>query len=159
MNLTIKTAGPGDIDAILKLMAEFAEHQNLTEFLEVTEKKLADVMFGKDRFVHGIIVRDDETPIAYAFFYQYFSSFRGEKSVYLEDIFITEQFRNRGIGEELVKEIAVRGKEFAAVRMDFQVLRSNISAINFYKKLGAIVDEDERHVKIVDESFQNLAKK
>lgn len=157
MNIQISKAKKTDIPAILKLMREFAEYEDLLEFLEVTGKNLEEVMFSKNSFVQSLMAFDGKTPIAYAFFYPAFSSFRGQKSVYLEDIFITKAYRKYGIGEKMLREIAQIGKEFGAVRMDFQVLKWNKPAINFYKKHGAIMEEDERHFKFVDEAFERLA--
>ncbi len=159
MQVNIKKAEPQDIRVILTLMREFAVHENLSEFLEISKDALSEVMFGKDSFVHGLIAFDSQTPIAYALFYQSFSSFRGQKSVYLEDIFITKEYRKRGIGKKLLKETAQVGKEMGAVRMDFQALKSNDSAIAFYKNHGALVDKEERHFKFVDEAFTNLLNK
>lgn len=158
MKIQITKTKDTDIPAILKLMHEFAQYENLLEYLEINEKNLNEVMFGKNAFVKGLMAFDDETPIAYAFFYPTFSSFRGQKSVYLEDIFITAKYRKYGIGEKMLKEIARIGKAFGAVRMDFQVLEWNMPAVNFYKKHGALVDEDEKHFKFVDEAFKTLAK-
>ncbi len=158
MYLYIREALSEDIPAILGLMREFAGYENLLEYLEVTAEDLQEVLFGEDAFVKCLIAMDDVEPIAYAFFYPAFSSFRGQKSVYLEDIFITEKYRKFGIGGKMLKEIAKTGKLFGAVRIDFQVLGWNTPAINFYKKHGAIMDKDERHFKFTDEAFENLAK-
>lgn len=154
----IREASADDIPAILRLMQEFAEYENLLEYLEVTAEDLDKVLFGEDTFVKCLIALDDVEPIAYSFFYPAFSSFRGQKSVYLEDIFITERYRKFGIGEKMLRKIAQLGKEFGAVRMDFQVLKWNEPAIRFYNKHGALMDEDERHYKFTDEAFENLAK-
>lgn len=160
MNLRIRKTVETDLPVIVQLMQEFARHQNLDEYLDVTEETLHDVLFGRAAFVESLIALDNIVPVAYAFFYPSFSSFRGQKSVYLEDIFITEKFRKFGIGEKMLKEIATIGKHnFGASRMDFQVLSTNEAAINFYKNRGAVLDEEERHVKIIDESFQKLTKK
>ena len=157
LKLKIRTTKFADIPAILKLMREFAEHSDLLEYLEVTENDLQKALFGENGFVQSVMAFDGNLPIAYAFFYPTFSSFRGQKSVYLEDIFITKDYRKFGIGEKMLKEIARIGKDFGAVRMDFQVLKWNDTAINFYKKHGAIMDEDERHFKFTDEAFERLA--
>lgn len=157
-NLSVKTTTLQDIPAILELMREFAEYENLLEYLEVTAEDLQKAIFGENAFVKCLIALDDIKPIAYAFFYPTFSSFRGQKSVYLEDIFITSEYRKYGIGEGMLREIARIGKEFGAVRMDFQVLKWNEPAIGFYKKYGAIMDEDERHFKFTDEAFEKLAR-
>lgn len=158
MYLYFRKAVPQDIPVILELMREFAEFENLLENLEVTEKDLQKVLFGEGAFVQCLIAFDKVKPIAYAFFYPAFSSFRGQKSIYLEDIFITENYRKYRIGEKMLKEITRIGKDFGAKRMDFQVLEWNTPAVNFYKKHGAEMDEDERHFKITDEAFENLAK-
>lgn len=158
MNIKIKKTEIHDIPAIIELMREFAEDSNLLEYLEVTKSDLRQVIFGENLFVKSLIAFDDDTPIAYTFFYPTFSSFRGQKSVYLEDIFITKTYRKYGIGEKMLKEIARIGRDFGAERMDFQVIKWNESAIGFYKKHGALMDEDERHFKFVDEAFQELCK-
>jgi len=159
LQITIRKTEVQDIPSILVLIQEFVAHENLSAFLEISEKGLFEAMFGKDSFVSGLIAFDSETPVAYALFYPTFSSFRGQKSVYLEDIFITKEYRNHGIGNNLLREIAIAGKKMGAVRMDFQVLKSNESAIAFYKKHGALIDEEERHFKFVDTAFTNLLKK
>ncbi len=146
-----------DISAIIELIREFAVFENLTDYLEITEEKLNKAMFGENAFVKGLIAFDDETPIAYAIFFRYFSSFRGQKSVYLEDIYITEKYRRIGLGEKMLKEIARIGKEFGAVRMDFQVSDWNNNAINFYKKHGAEFHESERHFLFTGKAFEKLA--
>ncbi|CAN5676226.1 GNAT family N-acetyltransferase [soil metagenome] len=157
MNFQIETAKEQHIPAIIRLMREFAGYENLLDFLEITEEKLYEALFGDNGFVECLFVTSDETPIAYALFYLNFSSFRGQTGVYLEDIFIKKDFRKHGIGEMMLKQIARTGRENGAVRMDFQVLDWNTPAINFYKKHGAVMDESERHFKFTDEAFENLA--
>lgn len=157
MNLRTETAAEKDIPAIIELMREFAEYENLLEYLEITEEKLFEAMFGKNGFVEGLIVFDNEKPVAYALFYRFFSSFRGQVSIYLEDIYVTGNRRSLGIGERILKQIARIGKEKGTVRMDFMVLDWNEPAVKFYQKLGAVMDKSERHFKFTDEAFEKLA--
>jgi GNAT superfamily N-acetyltransferase len=157
MNLRIETATEKDIPAIIKLMREFAEYENLLDYLEITEEKLYQAMFGAGGFVECLIASDDEKPVAYALFYLNFASFRGQTGIFLEDLYITENYRGRGLGEMMLRQIARIGKAGGAVRMDFQVLDWNAPAISFYKKHGAKMDESERHFKFTDEAFDGLA--
>ncbi len=147
-----------NIPAIIELMREFAEFEKLSQFLEITEEKLRDVLFGENAFVKCLVAADGEKIVAYAIFFPYFSSFRGQKSVYLEDIYISENYRKHGLGEKMLKEIAKIGREFGAVRMDFQVLNWNTPAVKFYEKHGAVMDVEERHFKFTDEVFANLTR-
>lgn len=157
MKIRLETAAEKDIPAIIELMREFAAYENLLEYLEITEEKLFRAMFGEQGFVQCLIAFDYEKPVAYALFFLHFASFRGEFSVYLEDIYITEKYRKYGLGEMMLRQIARTGKETGAVRMDFQVLDWNTPAINFYTKHGAEFDESERHFKFSGEAFEKLA--
>lgn len=158
MNFNIRKAAETDVSQIIALLREFAEFENLSEYCETTEEKLLDAMFGTKAFVEGLIAFDKETPIGYAIFYPNFASFRGHRGVYLEDIFIKPDYRGKGIGEAMLKRIARIGAVGGAVRMDFQVLDWNESAIKFYENFGAEMDESERHFKFTDEAFLNLSR-
>ena len=157
MNLRIETASEKDIPAIIELMREFAGYEYLLDYLEISEEKLYEAMFGEKSFVECLIAFGDEKPVAYALYYLSFASFRGQVGVYLEDIYVTEDYRKHGLGEMMLKQIARTGKENGAVRMDFQVLDWNAPAISFYKKHGAEMNESERHFKFSDEAFDKLA--
>ncbi len=155
--MNIKKASKDDVSKIIELLREFAEYENLSDYCEITEEKLFDAMFGERKIVEGLVCFDGENLVAYAIFYPNFASFRGQRGIYLEDIYLKPECRGKGIGETMLKEIARYGREIGAVRMDFQVLDWNESAIKFYKKLGAEMNTDETHFKFADEAFQNLA--
>ncbi|MEZ5427057.1 MAG: GNAT family N-acetyltransferase [Pyrinomonadaceae bacterium] len=157
MNLQIKPTSSRDIPAIIELMREFASYENLSQYLEITGEKLNEALFGRNGFVEGLMAFDGETPVGYALFFPYFSSFRGQRSLYLEDIYITERYRNSGLGEKMLRHIARIARRQGAVRIDFQVLKWNTPAINFYLKHGAVMDEEERHFKFTDQAFERLA--
>jgi GNAT superfamily N-acetyltransferase len=157
MELSIRQASKTDLSHIIGLMCEFAAFENLSQFLEITAEKLNEAIFGANSFVDVLVAFNGGKRIGYAIFFPYFSSFRGQKSVYLEDIYITEKYRKFGIGEKMLREIARIGKEFGAVRMDFQVLDWNESAISFYKKHGAEFHESERHFLFSGTAFEKLA--
>jgi ribosomal protein S18 acetylase RimI-like enzyme len=156
MDIQIRKSTPGEVPAIVRLMRDFAEYENLANYCEITEERLFEVMFGDDAFVEGLVAFHSEEPIAYAMFYPYFASFRGQCGYYLEDIFIAEDFRRNGLGEAMVRIIAKLAKQRGFERIDFQVLEWNTPAVKFYEKLGAIRDDSERHFKFIDGSFNLL---
>lgn len=158
MTLTIEKAVKENIPQIIALMREFAEYENLLDSFEVTEERLKTALFGDGKVAEAVLAFDGETAIAYAIFFPYLATFRGQRGVYLEDIFITKTARGRGVGEMMLRHIAKLGKSRGYERIDFQVLKWNTPAINFYEKLGAVRDDEERHFKFTDEAFQNLAR-
>jgi len=114
-------------------------------------------MFGGEAIVSGIIALAGETAIGYALYFQSFSSFRGQRGVYLEDIYISSGHRGTGLGEKMLREIARRAAAQGCERLDFLVLDWNQPAVNFYDKLGAVRDRDERHFKFTGAAFRGLA--
>ena len=146
-----------DFPAVLGLMREFAEYEDLLDFFEVDEERLSRALLGDGATVEGLIAEADGAAVGYAFFFPNFASFRGQRGFYLEDIYVTKAWRGKGVGEMILRELARIAVERGLERIDFVVLDWNTSAIGFYKKLGAVMDESERHFKFTDDAFRGLA--
>ena len=157
MTLTIKKAELENIPQIIALLQEFAEYENLLDFVEITEERLKIALFGEGKTAEAIVAFDGAAAIGYAVFNPNFSTFRGQRGFYLEDIYIRKDFRKKGVGEMMLKHIAKLAETRGFERIDFLVLEWNTPAARFYKKLGAVRDEEERHFKFTDEAFQKLA--
>ena len=157
MNLKIKSVVEKNIPQILAFLREFAEYEQLLDYLEVTEERLKIALFGENKIAEAIVAFDDETAIGYAIFFPHFSTFRGQRGIYLEDIYIREDFRGRRLGEMMLKYIAALAKSRGFERIDFQVLEWNAPAVRFYEKLGAERNDEDRHFKFSGEAFENLA--
>lgn len=157
MELSIRNIRPEDLAAIISLLREFATFEDLSDYCAATEERLHAAMFGNNAIVEGLIAFDGETPIGYALFYPNFSSFRGQRGLHLEDIYITSKCRGLGVGETMLKEVARITASRGFERIDFHVLDWNTPAIKFYEKLGAVRNADERHFKFTDSAFDELA--
>lgn len=138
-------------------MREFAEYEKLLECFEATREKLEKALFGEEKTAEAVLAFDGERAVGYAVFYPNFSTFRGQRGYYLEDIFVTKDSRGRGVGLSLLRYIARRGAGRGFERIDFQVLEWNRPAVGFYESLGARRDDEERHFKFTDEAFRRLA--
>jgi ribosomal protein S18 acetylase RimI-like enzyme len=157
MNLKINNIAPNEIDTVIDLMREFAAFEDLSKYCEITEERLQTALFGETAVVEGLCTYDGETPIGYALFYPNFASFRGQRGFHLEDIYIKAEYRGRGVGEAMLKNIAASAAARGFERIDLMVLDWNKPAIAFYEKLGAVRDDDERHFKFTDAAFTWLA--
>lgn len=156
MDFNIEELTEDHLSLVVCFAREFAAFENLEEYCEITESKLQQAMFGTDAFVEGLIAFCEGRAIGYALFYPNFSSFRGERGFYLEDLFIVQEFRSKGVGKLLLGEIAKRGQLRGYERIDFQVLDWNTPAVEFYTRLGAERNIDERHFKFSGAGFANL---
>lgn len=157
MKWEIKKATPESIPQIIELIREFAEFEKLSDACEVTAEGLQKVIFGEAGFVGALVVFADEKCVGYALFFPVFKSFRGEKSIFLEDLYISPTMRGKGLGLKMLKEVACMAKAQGFVRMDWQALKWNTPAIEFYENIGAEKDDENLDFRLRGENFEKFA--
>lgn len=138
MDIKIRSAKRSDSKQIIELINKLAKFEKLKPPDENAKKRLINDAFGKNpKF--KVTVADDRTEklLGYAFYFFTYSSFLARKTLYLEDIFITEDYRNTGIGKLFFDELVKIAKKNNCGRMEWAVLDWNVNAIKFYDKLGA----------------------
>jgi ribosomal protein S18 acetylase RimI-like enzyme len=148
---------PEDLPCVLALLREFAVYEGLNEYCTATENRLSLALFGEAAVAEGLIAFAGDTAIGYALYYPNFSSFRGERGFHLDDIYISSEFRGKGFGEAMLNEIARDAASRGFERIDFHVLDWNRPAVEFYKKLGAVCNDEETHFKFAGDAFEQLA--
>ena len=74
------------------------------------------------------------------FFFAYFTWVG--KSLYLDDIVVTEKYRGNKIGTKLLEKVVEFGKKNNCKRIRCEVLDWNEDAIEFYRKYGASLDDE-----------------
>ena len=159
MEIIIEPVRPGDLDDVVKLMHEFAEYEDLAEYCTVTTQGLETAMFGDAAFVEGLVARDGTKAVGFALFHPSFSSFRAERGLYLEDLYVNADYRRHDLGHRMLGMIARRAIDLGFERLDFMVLDWNTPAVNFYLKHGAEKNDDESHFRFAGEAFRRLAEK
>ncbi len=154
--LLVREARKADVPAIAMLIREFAEFEKLTDWCEVTDDDLHEAIFGKKSFVQALVAMTGNRYAGYALYFPVFKSFRGERSIFLEDLYITPDLRGNGLGFVMLREVAKYAKEQGFTRMDWQTLKWNEPAIEFYKNLGAEADDENFDFRLRDAAFNNL---
>ena len=86
-----------DVPAILDFILELAEYENMTDDVVATKELLCEWLFDK-KSAEVIIAIDNGKPIGYALFFHSFSTFLGRAGIYLEDLYVTPEYRGREIG-------------------------------------------------------------
>lgn len=154
--LLIREMQKADVPAIAILIREFAEFEKLSDWCEVTEDDLLEAIFGKKSFVRGLVAMAGDRYAGYALYFPVFKSFRGERSIFLEDLYVTPDLRGNGLGLVMLREVAKYAREQGFTRMDWQTLKWNEPAINFYKNLGAEADDENYDFRLRGAAFNKL---
>jgi len=154
--LRIRAATVNDVPLLKTMIVEFATFERLEHWVAVTEESLARDGFGEHPLFRVLLAEWNGQVVGYEFLYLYYSSFEGT-GLFLEDIYVREPFRGKGIGKALIAEaaaIAVREKHCA---MTWEVLNWNQPAIEFYKSLGAEFPDEWKAVRLEGEALRKLA--
>ncbi|MEG1572676.1 MAG: GNAT family N-acetyltransferase [Bacteroidales bacterium] len=135
--MTIKPATPADTPLILEFIKAIASYEKLLHEVEATEEVLHQSLFGENANAKVIIAYEEEKPVGFALYFYNFSTFKGRKGLYLEDLFVYPQHRGKGYGKALLLHLAQQAQEENCGRMEWIVLDWTPSAIEFYHSVGA----------------------
>ncbi len=155
--LLVREARKADVPAIAILIREFAEFEKLLAWCEVTDDDLHEAIFGNINFVQALVALSDGRYVGYALFYPVFRSFRGERSMFLEDLYVTPDLRGNGLGFVMLREVAKYAKDEGFARMDWQALKWNAPALKFYQSIGAESDDENLDFRLRGQAFSQLA--
>ena len=135
----IRKANASDIPSMMKLIIELAIYERAPSEVTNTEQMMLTDGFGDNPLYHAFVAEIEGNIIGFAITYYRYSTLKG-RCLYLEDLIVTENYRNKGIGQELFDYCLSFGKEKSCKKMIWQVLDWNQPAINFYNKNNAQLD-------------------
>ncbi|UCD14022.1 MAG: GNAT family N-acetyltransferase [Thermoplasmatales archaeon] len=123
-----------DFVFLLDKMAEYEKHKPTDNQAKNRLKK--DAMSENPKF-EAYLVRFGGEFIGYILYYMTYSSYLALPVLHLEDLFVLEKFRRKGIGKEMFRFSVQQAKEKGCGRMEWTVYDWNEPSIQFYKKFGA----------------------
>ena len=106
----------------------------------------------------AVVARFAGEPVGFALFFANFSTFLGKPGIYLEDLFVREAARGKGVGRALMAHLARVAVERGWGRVEWAVLDWNAPAIRFYRGLGADLLEDWRICRLTGEALDRTAR-
>ena len=129
--IEIREATIEDSSLILKFVKELAKFERAASEVTATIKDIQRSIFGVDSTVHALICSMNNEPIGFAAYFYNYSTWKGKNGLYLEDIYITPEYRSKGAGKKLLKYLAKIAVSKDCGRFELSVLDWNESAIKF----------------------------
>ncbi|MBI5009088.1 MAG: GNAT family N-acetyltransferase [Bacteroidia bacterium] len=138
MNISIREAYESDFPVVLSLIKELAAYEREPD--KVTNS--VDLMKEEQEHFRCFVAETENNEIVgiAIYFFAYYTWVG--KSLYLEDIYVKEQFRRFRIGTMLLRKIFEIARTENCKRVRWQVLDWNTSAIEFYRKAGAEISNN-----------------
>ena len=154
--ITLRFATADDVGLLLQLIRELAAYERAPEAVVATEDDLRRYGFGPERHFEALLAFVDDKPAGFALFYPDFSTWQGRPGLFLEDLFVREWARRRGVGRRLMARLAAIAIERDWPALHFNVLDWN-PARGFYRRLGIETRSEWLPYSATSEALRRLA--
>jgi RimJ/RimL family protein N-acetyltransferase len=141
MSFIIKKAERKDVKVIKEYINKHAKFAKIQERCCI-EEKIIESSFFDNQYAIALIGYEDDEPVGIATYYYNFSSITGSRGIFIEDLFIDFDKRGKGYGKKLISKIFAIAKDENIKKVDWYCLKNNTRAIEMYKKIGAIIEEE-----------------
>ena len=153
--INYRFANVDDTKLILDFIKQLAIYEKMEGEVVATEELLKEWVFEKQK-AEVIFALEGDREVGFALFFHNFSTFLGRSGIYLEDLFVLPEFRNKGYGKGLLKILAKITVERGCGRLEWCCLDWNKPSIDFYLSLGAVPMDEWTIYRLTGETLKNL---
>jgi len=157
MDFQIRSGTERDIPLILRMIKGLAEYEKLSDQVIATEDGLRESLFGPRPAAEVVIGYAGEQAAGFALFFHNYSTFLGQRGLYLEDLFVFPEWRGKGLGRQLLAHLARIAVERGCGRMEWSVLDWNEQAMRVYRGIGATPLDDWTICRLTGDALHRLA--
>lgn len=155
--LKFRYAERKDVALILRFIRELADYEKMLNEVVADEATLDEWIFDNEK-AEVIFACLDDKEIGFALFFHNFSTFLGRAGLYLEDLYVSPEYRGNGYGKAILKKLAAIAVERKCGRLEWWCLDWNKASIDFYLSLGAEPMSDWTVYRIAGDTLTELAK-
>lgn len=155
-SLTLRDAVPADAETVHAFIQGLAAFVGEPDAVTNSTANVRMHMESARPPFECVLAELDGRAVGFAVCFPTYGTWSGRSGLWLEDLFVTEDARGRGIGEALLREAARRAVSRGCDRLDFSVLDRNETAAAFYLHRGARRLDDARTFRFDDEALARL---
>ena len=155
-NMNFRYAEKKDIPLILYFIKELAAYDKMSDQVIATEAQLDEWIFEKGK-AEVLFALEEDKEVGFALFFHNFSTFLGRAGIYLEDLYVKPEYRGKGYGKGLLKQLASITVERGCGRLEWSCLDWNQPSIDFYRSLGAVPMDEWTVYRITGDTLTRMA--
>ncbi|MFA5312042.1 MAG: GNAT family N-acetyltransferase [Methanomassiliicoccales archaeon] len=155
-DISIEKVSEGNFEEFFRLITELARFEHLDPPDGEGKERLRGHAMADRPFYDAYITRMDGRAVGYLIYFYSYSSFKAKPTLYLEDIFVLDDVRGRGIGKMMFLFCVKKAKEAGCGRMEWSALNWNKNAIGFYEGMGAKALSEWTYFRLTEEAIQKL---
>lgn len=134
--LTLRPAVAADKATIITMVNAMADCDQMPRLDADAQQRLIRDAFERKKF--EMVLADWEgKAVGYLAFFEAYSTFEARPTLFIDDLFVTPEYRGRHVGYELFRYGLREAQKRDCGRMEWLVLENNRSAFGFYDRLQA----------------------
>lgn len=145
-----------DIDQVCALIHELAAHEGRPGYCTINPRSLERGVFEKS-YLKGAVIEADGKCIGYILYYFGFSSFKGKTNLKIEDLYVRPDYRGQGYGRKSFAYLAAIALENECNLMEWGCVPGNISGLQYYEHMGALVDDSHIMLYLDEQNMIQLS--
>jgi ribosomal protein S18 acetylase RimI-like enzyme len=134
--IAITVATRADAPALHTMLRALGAALHRTDEVTSSADDIARYGFGDTPAFEALIARRDDEPVGFVLYFYEFSTWRGRRGVYVQDLYVSDDLRGSGLGRQLLAEVAARAATRDARYMRLSVHGGNDHGLGFYERLG-----------------------
>src|SRR2546422_7405076 len=156
--MRIRRAVEADVPNLLPLMRELARFEYYEKSFAITEEVLREQGFRRSPPDFYCLVAEENNRLVGILVYYFVPfTYRAKPNLIIKELYVTKDHRSKGVGELLMKAVAKEAAQADCGQIKWWVAKWNMRSMEFYKRLGAKIDNDWHELQMDEKSFQALA--
>jgi len=155
--ITVRLARKADAPAVYDLVVDLARARDAMEKVVSSAADIERDGFGENPAFEALIAELDGRPVGLCLFFGSYSTWRGQRGLYVQDLIVADAARSLGVGQRLLAEAAALAKSRGAGYLRLSVDDDNIRAQRFYRRMGLNHSTSELIYVLDDNDFIALA--
>lgn len=157
--MQIRLARTEDLPEIMQLLRLKADFDGCPQALKATASQLEQTLFSAEPMAYILLAEVDgiKPPVGFASYHFTFSTFLAKPSIWLDDLYIKSDYRNRSIGAKLIQRLCAIAHKKGCGRIDWTVDVDNAAGIRFYQRMGGKLQTQVHLCRLSEDAItQNL---
>ncbi|MBE9030005.1 GNAT family N-acetyltransferase [filamentous cyanobacterium LEGE 11480] len=147
--MNIRDATPADVALIYQFIQKKSEFDRsvgaYSGILGTSPAKIQQTLFGPTSFAQVLLAEYHNQAIGFALYGFRYSSFAGQPSIWLDDLFVEATQRSQGAGAALMAQLAQIAQSHNCAHLAWTADDRNPRGLQFYDRLGAAIIDRQGH--------------
>ena len=147
--ISIRFASPDDVSLIYQFIKKKAEFDRsvgaYSGTIQTNEDKIRQTIFSDRPFAYVLLAEIPQNAIGFALYGFRYSSFVGQPSIWLDDLYIEPDMRSKGAGSLLMKKLQQIARKHNCTHLAWTADARNTRGLKFYSHLGATISEQKQN--------------